>query len=125
MSELGELPPPIVAADQWRQALSNLVVNAKDAMLGGGTLTVRSRSVRSNSKGREWIVITVADTGYGIPPELMPSIFEPFVTTKGEKGAGLGLWIVHGVVANHGGKIRIRSRLNRGTVVRIQVPLLR
>ena len=91
-------------------------------MFGGGTLTVRTRHLRSDSKPRGRILITVADTGHGIPQDLMPILFEPFVTTKGEKGAGLGLWIVQGVVANHAGKIKLRSKFGRGTIVRIQIP---
>ena len=90
-----------------------------------GTLTVRTRHLHSDFRRHDAVVITVADSGYGIPAELMPTLFEPFVTTKGEKGAGLGLWIVKGVVANHAGKIRIRSKVGRGTAVRIQIPLLR
>jgi signal transduction histidine kinase len=125
LTQLDELPSAIVAADQWRQVFSNLVVNAKDAMFGGGTLTIRTRYLRSDSKAQGRIIITVADTGQGIPPHLMPILFEPFVTTKGEKGAGLGLWIVQGVVANHAGKIKLHSTVGRGTVVRIQIPLMR
>jgi PAS domain S-box-containing protein len=125
VTQLDDLPSAIVAADQWRQVFSNLVVNARDAMFGGGTLTVRTRHLRSDSKHRGRIVITVADTGHGISPFLMPILFEPFVTTKGEKGAGLGLWIVQGVVANHAGKITVRSKVGRGTVFRIQIPATR
>ena len=122
VTELGELPSAIVAADQWRQVFSNLVVNARDAMFGGGTLTVRTRHLRRDSESRGRIVITIADNGQGVPADLMPLLFEPFVTTKGEKGAGLGLWIVQGVVANHAGKITLRSKVDAGTVVRITIP---
>ena len=125
VTEFSDLPPAIVAPDQWRQVFSNLVVNSRDAMFGGGTLTIRTRHLRSDSRTREAILITIADTGHGVPAELMPTLFEPFVTTKGEKGAGLGLWIVKGVVANHAGKIKMRSKVGRGTAVRIQIPLLR
>ena len=67
----------------------------------------------------------VADTGCGIRPEVQESIFEPFVSTKGEKGTGLGLWIVKGIVENHRGRIRVRSRLGKGTVFKLDFPLMR
>jgi signal transduction histidine kinase len=69
--------------------------------------------------------ITVADSGTGIPPDMIKSIFEPFVSTKGEKGTGLGLWIVKGIIENHGGKMRLRSRLGQGTVFKIDLPVVR
>ncbi len=121
--ELGDLPDAVVAADQLRQVLSNLVINAKDSMPDGGKLRVRTRHVRSNKDfplGN--IRIMVADTGAGIPKELLDSIFEPFVTTKGEKGTGLGLWIVRGIIGNHGGKISVRSKLGSGTIFKIELP---
>ncbi|MBV9608276.1 MAG: PAS domain-containing protein, partial [Acidobacteria bacterium] len=89
VTQLGDLPDAVVAADQLRQVLSNLVINAKDSMGEGGRLFVRTRHVRTS---REFplgsIRIMVADTGSGIPQDLLNSIFEPFVTTKGEKGTG-------------------------------------
>jgi signal transduction histidine kinase len=121
--ELGDLPDAVVAADQLRQVLSNLVINAKDSMPDGGKLRVRTRHVRSSKDfplGN--IRIMVADTGAGIPKELLNSIFEPFVTTKGEKGTGLGLWIVRGIIGNHGGKISVRSKLGGGTIFKIELP---
>ena len=121
----GKIEIALQVGDQWRQVFSNLVVNARDAMFGGGTLTVRTHHLRADSQGRRRIVITIADTGQGIRSDLMPILFEPFVTTKGEKGAGLGLWIVQGVVANHAGKIRLRSKVGSGTIVRIAIPLTR
>jgi signal transduction histidine kinase len=67
----------------------------------------------------------VIDSGGGIPKEVLPTIFEPFVSTKGEKGTGLGLWIVKGIVENHGGKLRVRSKVGRGTVFLIDFPVVR
>ncbi len=125
VTDLADIPPAVIAADQWRQVFSNLVVNAKDAMVKGGTLTIRTRYSAPTSEDRGGIIMIVADTGHGIPPELKSRIFEPFVTTKGEKGAGLGLWIVKGVIANHGGRLRVRSKVGKGTVVKIQIPLTR
>jgi two-component system, NtrC family, sensor kinase len=121
--ELGDLPDAVVAADQLRQVLSNLVINAKDSMPDGGKLRVRTRHVRSSKDfPLGSIRILVGDTGAGIPKELLESIFEPFVTTKGEKGTGLGLWIVRGIIGNHGGKISVRSKLGKGTIFKIELP---
>jgi signal transduction histidine kinase len=125
-TELGDLPDAVVAADQLRQVLSNLVINAKDSMAEGGKLRVRTRHVRHSKEfplGN--IRILVADTGSGIPKELISSIFEPFVTTKGEKGTGLGLWIVRGIIGNHGGKISVRSKPGTGTIFKIDLPAVR
>jgi len=125
-TDLGDLPDAVVAADQVRQVLSNLVINAKDSMPDGGKLRMRTRHVHT---GREFplgsIRILVADTGTGIPKQLLSSIFEPFVTTKGAKGTGLGLWIVRGIIGNHGGKISVRSKIGKGTVFKIELPAVR
>ena len=125
-TKLRDVPDAVVAADQLRQVLSNLVINAKDSMPDGGRLLLRTRHIRTS---REFplgsIRILVADTGSGIPKELLHSIFEPFVTTKGEKGTGLGLWIVRGIIGNHGGKISVRSKVGKGTVFKIELPAVR
>src|SRR6202022_321076 len=81
------------SADQFPQLLSHLVVNAPDSMSSGGKLTIRTRESRSTDGLRRWVTITIADTGCGIDRSLQKSMFDPFVTTKGEKGTGLGLWI--------------------------------
>ncbi len=123
-----DLPPlPVVtgSADQIRQVLSNLVVNAKDSMPAGGTLTVRTRQMAPPGSVKGWVRIMVADTGSGIPKHVLENMFEPFITTKGERGTGLGLWIVKGIIENHGGKLRVRSKLGRGTVFRIDLPVIR
>jgi signal transduction histidine kinase len=112
------------SADQFRQVLSNLVVNARDSMAKGGMLRIRTSHCPSPDRLHGWIRIVVADTGAGIPAALLDSIFEPFVTTKGEKGTGLGLWIIKGIVENHAGKIRVRSRVGHGTVFRVELPVV-
>ena len=81
--------------------------------------------MRRNEGAHGWIRITIGDTGSGIPKEMLGTIFEPFVTTKGEKGTGLGLWIVRGIINNHGGKISVRSRQGNGTVFKIEIPVVR
>jgi signal transduction histidine kinase len=118
---LNQLPPALGSADQIRQVLSNLVVNAKDSMTGGGRLRVRTRLARKNGV-KEVIRILVADSGCGISRHMLHTMFEPFVTTKGERGTGLGLWIVKGIIENHGGKLRVRSQLDHGTVFSIELP---
>ena len=126
VTKLGEIPDAVVAADQLRQVLSNLVINAKDAMgEGGGRLLIHTRHVRRDEGAHGWIRISIADSGCGIDPQLLRTIFEPFVTTKGEKGTGLGLWIVNGIINNHGGKISVRSKLGKGTVFKIEIPVVR
>ncbi|HEX6908682.1 MAG TPA: ATP-binding protein [Terriglobales bacterium] len=122
---LGKLPPIVGSADQFRQVLSNLVVNARDAMAKGGRLAIRTRQVRASDGVRGSVNIVLADTGCGIPADLLQSVFEPFVSTKGEKGTGLGLWIVKGIVENHSGSIRVRSRQGKGTVFRLAFPIVR
>jgi signal transduction histidine kinase len=122
--ELGAIPPAVGSADQIRQVLSNLVVNAKDSMQPGGLLRIRTRVVRKDEL-KEMIRVLVCDTGSGIAPNMLHNMFEPFVTTKGERGTGLGLWIVKGIIENHGGKLRVRSRLGHGTVFSIELPIVR
>ncbi len=122
--ELGHIPFALGSADQIRQVLSNLVVNAKDSMSQGGVLRIRTRVFRK-SDVKEMILIVMADTGVGIAENILPTMFEPFVTTKGERGTGLGLWIVKGIIENHGGKLRVRSKVGKGTVFSIALPAVR
>jgi PAS domain S-box-containing protein len=98
-----------------RQALYNLLVNAVDAMQAeGGQLLLRSREGRDHKSGRQGIVLTVADTGTGMAPETLAKIFEPFYTTKGVAGTGLGLWIGKEIVERHEGRLRVRSSQRPG-----------
>ena len=99
-----------------RQVLSNLVGNAIDAMqpLGGGRLLLRSRVGRDWTTGRSGLVITVADTGGGMSASIASRIFEPFYTTKGISGTGLGLWISSEIVQRHNGRLRFRSSQKKG-----------
>ncbi|HVG90744.1 MAG TPA: ATP-binding protein, partial [Alphaproteobacteria bacterium] len=124
-TDLEVLPDAVIAADQIRQVLSNLVINARDAMPNGGRLRVRSRHIPGYDDLHGWVRILIADTGSGIPPEMIRSIFEPFVTTKGERGTGLGLWIVKGIIQNHAGKLSVRSRVGRGTTLKIDLPVVK
>ena len=122
--EMGDVPDAIVAADQLRQVLSNLVINAKDAMPNGGMLRIRTHLMKREMHGKDAVRILIGDTGTGINRNMQETIFEPFVTTKGEKGTGLGLWIVRGIIHNHGGRIRVRSRVGQGTVFIIDLPVV-
>jgi len=101
--------------DLLHRALSNLVLNAMDAMPNGGTLTLRSR--RDDGK----VVIEVADTGSGLTPEECDRIFTPYYTSK-QHGTGLGLAIVQSVVSDHGGRISVQSEPGRGTTFVIELP---
>jgi signal transduction histidine kinase len=121
--DLGKLPAMRGSADQFRQLLSNLVVNAQDAMPQGGDLILRTRYLRASDGIHGWITISVVDSGSGISKDLRASMFEPFVSTKGEKGTGLGLWIVKGIVENHVGRIQVRSTVGKGTIFKLAFPI--
>lgn len=117
---------------QIHQVLINLCLNARDAMPGGGRLTVSAanRHLGQLEAGRipgarpgDWLVLEVRDNGTGIPPLVLARIWEPFFTTKAaNKGTGLGLATVRGIVANHHGFIEVESEVGRGTVFRIFLP---
>lgn len=117
---------------QLEQLIVNLCVNARDAMPGGGVLTVRSACVRlseeearkhPNAVAGDYVQLSVEDNGIGMEPDLQKRIFEPFFTTKKEgQGTGLGLSVVHGVVVEHGGYITVDSEENVGTTIRVHVP---
>ncbi len=106
--------------DELRQVFVNLVSNALDATPDSGRLRVRVRGV-----GRDGVRVTVADTGCGIPEAMRPRIFEPFFSTKDETGIGLGLWVSHGILRKHAGRIRLRSATSperHGTVFSLFFP---
>jgi signal transduction histidine kinase len=126
------LSPVSANAAELEQVFLNLLLNALDAMPGGGTLRIAARSdaemrgaADGQSAGAErQVAITIADTGCGIPAELLPRVFEPFLTTKGGNGSGLGLSICQGLLRSHGGDIRIASEPGRGTVASVMLPVL-
>jgi PAS domain S-box-containing protein len=92
-----------------RQVLSNLIGNAVDAMRTGGRLLLRAQRATDWRSGRKGLKITVADTGHGISAAVRSRLFQPFQTTKGENGTGLGLWISKGIIDRDGGTLRLRS----------------
>jgi PAS domain S-box-containing protein len=115
----------VALGGEIRQALSNLVTNALDAMPSGGILALRVRKAREWSNAQlRGIRITIADSGSGIAPKDKQSLFQPFFTTKTDVGTGLGLWITRGIVEKHGGSIRVKSRTgaNHGTIFSIFLP---
>jgi signal transduction histidine kinase len=125
-AEVRVLPtPPVFCLDgEIRQVINNLVRNALDAMEGrGGQLRVRLRAQYDLRTMQEGVRLTVADTGNGIRPEVASHLFEPFYTTKEHTGTGLGLWVCKGIIERHGGYIHARSRVNRGTVFSVWLPL--
>ena len=110
---------------ELRQILSNIVANAIDAMPRGGRLVLKVAQGSCRLGGQRGIRITVADSGCGIQPLERPNIFEPFWTTKGELGTGLGLWVTRSLVDKSGGSMRLRSSVTpgrSGTVVSIFFP---
>lgn len=104
-----------------QQVLLNLITNGLDAMPKGGTLAVRLDKETSN--GKEWIVLSVKDTGSGIPQEVLDHIFDPFFTTKGpDRGTGLGLSIVRDILNQYNGTIEIQTEPNIGTTMAVRLP---
>ncbi len=115
-----ELPHIVGDQGQLQQVLTNLLINAADAMAGQGSITITTRPV----DGAEGVILEFSDTGPGIPADILDKIFEPFFTTKPVgQGTGLGLSIVYSVIRRHGGKIDIVSRPGEGTTFRITLPL--
>jgi len=112
------LPRIAGVQSQLRDALVNLVFNAVDAMPAGGLLTLRTRTVR-RERG-DACIVEVADTGIGMDEETRRRCLEPFFSTKGTRGTGLGLAMVYGVVQRHGAQLEIDSEPGRGTVMRIE-----
>jgi len=112
---------PEITADpsQLHQVLVNLVVNAVQAMPEGGKLTIETRAAA------DWVSLSVQDTGIGMSEEVQKNIFTPFFTTKdASQGTGLGLAVIQGIVASHGGKIRVESELGSGAYFEIQLPVV-
>ncbi len=101
---------------ELREVLINLVHNALDAMPEGGRLALATKNVEGD------VVVSVTDTGIGMSPETLERAQEPFFTTKGDRGTGLGLSMVYGIIARHGGQVTIESAPGTGTTVRLTLP---
>jgi signal transduction histidine kinase len=108
---------------EFRQVASNLLLNAIDATPAGGTILVRTKAASAN--GLSGVRITFADTGDGIQRHLRAKIFQPFFTTKEQRGTGLGLWVALGIISRHGGNIQLASSTrpdHHGTCVSVWLP---
>jgi two-component system NtrC family sensor kinase len=121
--------PVAVDIHELELALINLVVNARDAMPGGGTVTITAKNLRLQPEDTpdglrgEFVALTVRDTGCGIEADILPKVFEPFFTTKQlDKGTGLGLSQVYGLTRQSGGTVTISSEVGGGTSVIIYLP---
>jgi len=117
---------PLLAFEgELRQVFTNLVGNALDASRNGGKMTLRTREATDWRTGRKGIRITVADRGHGMSKETLRRIFEPFFSTKGITGTGLGLWVTLGIIQKHDGRVKVRSSESaehHGTVFSLFIP---
>lgn len=139
--QFGDVPPILGSAAELREAFTNLLFNALDAMPKGGMITIATKHLpvsghfespphgpwtRSLTQElpheREWVELVVTDTGQGMSPEVKARLFEPFFTTKGVRGTGLGLSMVQGIVRRHWGEISITSAEDWGTSVIVRLP---
>ena len=114
-----DTPEPVYTlgdSAELREVVLNLIFNAVDAMPQGGSIEICARAEGSSAR------FSVADTGMGMPAEVIARIFEPFYSTKGERGTGLGLSASHGIVENHGGEILVSSEPGKGTRFEIVLP---
>ncbi|NPV67174.1 MAG: response regulator [Anaerolineae bacterium] len=118
VTEINSTAPVQINEDQFKQVVLNLLLNAQEAMPAGGTLWVRVEQLESE------VLISVTDTGIGIPEHDMPKIFDPFFSTKVD-GTGLGLAVSYGIVEGHGGRIEVRSRENHGSTFTVRLPAYR
>ena len=114
-----DLPNVLGAESELRDALTNLMLNAVDALPDGGVITLRSRHDVRDSQ----VVIEIEDNGVGMSETVRSRCLEPFFTTKGERGTGLGLTMVFGMMQRHGGELEIDSEPGRGTRVRLVFPV--
>ena len=121
-----DLWPVEIDAGEFELTMLNLCVNARDAMAGGGTITITAENRQEageSAQPGDFVELSVADTGCGMPPEVLGRAFEPFFTTKDVgKGSGLGLPQVYGFAQQSGGRVRIDSEIGEGTVVTLSLP---
>ena len=120
----GTLPPVLIDRGQMEQVVMNLAINGRDAMPGGGILTITmSSTAPATGEAMPWVELAVRDTGTGMDAETQAHLFEPFFTTKEPgKGTGLGLATILGIIRGAGGRIDVDSTLGRGTTFTIRLP---
>jgi PAS domain S-box-containing protein len=116
-TDIADIPPVRGHASELRDALTNLMLNAADALQSGGTIALRARATANQ------VILEVSDTGVGMSDEVLRRCMEPFFTTKGERGTGLGLGMVHAVALRHNGTLEIESVLGVGTTMRLVLPM--
>jgi signal transduction histidine kinase len=125
--EVRVAPPSILASPgELRQIVANIVGNALDAMRNGGRLRLRVSIATGLRDGLRKVRLSIGDTGHGIPAHILPTIFEPFITTKGETGTGLGLWVSGEIVKKNGWSLRVHSCTcvgRSGTVFSMLMPV--
>src|SRR5207253_9288833 len=112
-----DLPTTIGDPSELREVMTNLILNAVDAMPRGGTLTL------ATAKRNDKLEIRITDTGVGIPEAVRSKIFDPFFTTKGPTGTGLGLSMTYGILSRHGATIAVDSQEGQGTVFSMLFPV--
>ncbi len=117
-----DLPPIHADSQQLEQVLVNLYLNALDAMIGGGRLTVGAQLDGGGASAND-VVISVADTGHGIAHDDLQKIFQPFFTARKKAGMGLGLSICERIIKNHGGRIEVETEQGQGTLFRVRLPV--
>jgi PAS domain S-box-containing protein len=115
-TDLGDVPTVAGNAADLREVLTNLILNAVDAMPDGGTITVRTRL------DGDHVALAISDTGLGMTEDVRRRCLEPFFTTKGDRGTGLGLSMVHGIIRRHEGRIEIETAVGKGTTFVIHLP---
>jgi PAS domain S-box-containing protein len=127
-----DLPPIIGSEGEFRDALTNLILNAVDAMPEGGTLTLRAYTILdeygegaidAHAQSPAQISVEISDSGVGMDEDTKRKCLEPFFTTKGERGSGLGLAMVYGTIQRHNGQIEIDSELGKGTTIKLIFPV--
>jgi PAS domain S-box-containing protein len=120
-----DLPSPVIVdafPAELRQVFTNLIANAAEAAGTGGKISVGTSALAATPKMSAGAVVVIVDNGPGIPDEIRSQLFQPFFTTKGERGTGLGLWVSRGIISKHGGSIEITSNtdsLTHGTTVAV------
>ncbi len=115
-----DLPEALMDASQIEQVLINIMINASQAMPGGGELRIKT----GVNASRDHVYVRIEDTGCGISEENIEKLFDPFFSTKGHKGTGLGLSVSYGIIQSHSGDIVVESKLGKGTVFTITLPMM-
>ena len=129
-----DVPAILCNPTELREVFINIIINSLDAMPDGGTITVKTRCVRSQELGEkkrkfssaepkgDYVEVTFTDSGEGMTEEVTKKIFHPFFTTKKQEGTGLGMSTAYGIITGHGGKIEVKSKVGKGSTFTLQFP---